>query len=378
MSPAVGDVLHLAFGGRTGEARDVAAGALAASGRDTDTYAAIVAATAFADYIDARFAESLVTARRAVDLASGGSAGVRALASTIHALALSNEPATDPSVHERAFERAMAGRGALVHLPAGTTWLAQALLVEAAFANGRIADSGVLLAERNQSTPPSDPAWFALLQPVRVHLFGGELAEALSACESVLAVDPARQSRPFTALTHAFLALIAAYQDDSSAVVAHVAAVRETVGTPVAWIDGGAHIVAGFALSTAGDLGAARALILSGGGGPMLHLAQVVDRALGYDILVSAALADDDALTASLWARRAHGLYTVPAAALAVEQIDARLALARGDADEGGERAAIAAERARAAGRLLEATSPTSPVPLRCSRRATRDLRSVN
>ena len=121
----------------------------------------------------------------------------------------------------------MERRAALADMTEGLAWLAQAVLVEAAFANGKIADAGELLEERNGSVPPATTAWFALLQPVRVHLFGGELAEALTACESVLALDPPRQPRSFTALTHAFLALIAAYQDDASALESHVAAVKE-------------------------------------------------------------------------------------------------------------------------------------------------------
>ena len=83
---------------------------------------------------------------------------------------------------------------------------------------------------------------------------------------------------------------------------------------------------------------------------------------MGYDILASAALDDGDGHAAALWAGRAHALYTVPAAVLAVEQIDARVALAKGDAGEGGERAAIAAERARAAGRRPRPPLPTSLV----------------
>lgn len=88
-----------------------------------------------------------------------------------------------------------------------------------------------------------------------------------------------------------------------------------------------------------------------------MPLSQVVDRALGFDILVAAAINDDDLEAAELWARRARQLAVNPAAELAVAQIDARLAFAQGDAADAAAGAARAAERARAAGRMLEASA---------------------
>ena len=55
-------------------------GALASEPRDTPSHAAIVVAVAFADYIDARFADSLIAARRALALALGCGPHVAALA----------------------------------------------------------------------------------------------------------------------------------------------------------------------------------------------------------------------------------------------------------------------------------------------------------
>ena len=78
--------------------------------------------------------------------------------------------------------------------------------------------------------------------------------------------------------------------------------------------------------------------MLTGGGGPDLHLSQLVDRALGYDILVAAAIADGDLDAAVLWARRARPFAVRVAANHAVEQMDARIALARGDAEGSASR----------------------------------------
>lgn len=151
--------------------------------------------------------------------------------------------------------------------------------------------------------------------------------------------------------------MIAAYQDDVATVTHQVDAMRALIESPQRWVESGAYLVAGYAFAAAGRTQEAAALVLAGGGGPELHRAQVVDRALGYDILVSAALEAGDLASAEAWAVRAQELYLVPAAAPAVEQADARLAQARGDADQASLKAATAAARTRAAGRLLEATA---------------------
>lgn len=349
-------VLTLAFAGESDAARERAAAVLARRQLTVDGRVAVVAATAFVDYVDARFADSLLAARRAVAVAHAASPGVRFFADAVHALALSNEPdfaVTDPG----AFAEVVAGRDAVHGLPAGLQWLALAVLIEAAFANGQIAIAGLVLAERDALERPKMSGSFALLQGVRVAFFANDVALARTRCEDITAHGLDGASAKAVALNHAFLALAAAYQGDAATVERHVASALELVQTPRRWIDGGTHIVCAYALAGLGRHARARPLVLSGGGGPDLHLCQLVDRALGFDILVAAAIADHDLEAAELWARRARELAASPAAALAVEQVDARLALARGEAADAVARAALAAEQARAAGRVLEASA---------------------
>jgi len=350
-------VLALAFAGYTDEARERAAGGLAQPDLTPDARASWVAAASFADYIDARFSEALVAARRAVVLAEGAAAPVRAFAAAAHALAVANEPDFAPSDGPVPFDRAYGLRGDLAGLDPQLRWLAVALLVEAAFASGQIAAAGGLFAERNEHERPSfAAATFATLQGVRVAIFGGDLPLARSRCDEVLGAGIDEEIVDGGALAHAFLALICAYQGEASSAQIHVDVARTMVRHPRRWVDGGAHIVAAFALAALDRPLDARPLVLSGGGGPDLHLSQLVDRALGYEILVAAAIADGDLDAAELWARRARALSAVPSASVAVDQIDARLALARGDADNARRLAAMAAERARLAGRMVEAS----------------------
>lgn len=354
LTATVGEVLARAFNLDTTGARDLAATALTQA--DADNRAALVAATSFADYMDARFADAVVTARRAVVLAAGAGPSAQVLAATTLALALANEPRVDEAPHLTAFHAARDGLEALDAMPAQLRSLTLALMVEAAFANGQLADAGRLLSLVDQR-PGSPVAWLATLQPVRWALFGGDLVTARTLCERALAARPAGQPVQIRALFHAFLAMVAAYQDDGGTLIRGVDSVRELIEVPQRWPESGAYLVAGYALAAAGQSEQAAGLVLLGGGGPELHLAQVVDRTLGYDILVAAALDAGDLTAAAAWAERAHQLYLVPAAAPAVEQIDARLARARGDTDEAALKAAAAAARARAAGRLLEATT---------------------
>ncbi len=98
-------------------------------------------------------------------------------------------------------------------------------------------------------------------------------------------------------------------------------------------------------------------MVLSGGGGPDLHLSQLVDRAIGYDILVTAALAEHDIDAAVLWARRAKPFAVRVSANHVIDQMEARIAFALGDAESSASRSAQATSGARSIGRHLEATS---------------------
>ncbi|MGC4174785.1 LuxR C-terminal-related transcriptional regulator [Demequina sp.] len=348
-------IVALSFDGKSLEARQCAADALADSSLSSIDRARIVAASAFTDYIDARFVSAIVAAQRAQLLTDESGLPADPLVLAVLALASANDVTAGD--HAAMFREALASAPGTPEVGAPLGWLALAVLVEAALAHGELGTAAQLIAERDRREPPAYGTSFATLQSVRIAIFGGDLDSARRDCEAVIAL-PANADRPVAlGLARAFLALIAAYQGDAAAVDRELESVAELVPQPAGCVDGGSYIVAGFALAALGRYGDAAPWILRGGGGPDLHLAQVVDRALGYDILVAAALAEGDAATAELWLRRAHALDPVPSAVLAVEQTEARLALARGSARASQERAELAADRARAAGRLLEAAN---------------------
>ena len=350
------EVIDLAFRGRTAAARERAATLIADRGANDDSRAEILAASVIADYLDARFVDALLVARRAVALAdSGGSEQSRFIAAVAHSLALANATDVEGTLGDTLFDSAFADRAIIAAMPSPLGRLTSALLVEAAFANGRIALAGQILSERtpNDSAELGSAPMLAL-QPVRVDIFSGDIAHARELCERVLA-ECEEDNHTERALAHGFLALIVGYQGLEHETVEHGAAVRALVSRPATMRDGGSHVVTAYGLAALERYTEAREFVLSGGGGPDLHLSQLVDRALGYDILVTAALADGDTDAAVLWARRARPFAVRVAANHVVEQMEARIALALGDAEGSASRHAQASEDAHSIGRHLEA-----------------------
>lgn len=350
------EVLALAFQGRTADARQAAATLIAEVGADDDSRAVILAASVIADYLDARFVDALLVARRAVALAdAGGSTQARFFASIAHALALANATDDEGSLGDALFDAAFENRALIATLPPRLKHGTSALLVEAAFANGRIARAGDLLNERSDGDSAAlGELSFAALQPVRVYIFSGDIARARDLCERVLA-ESTDEDNTARALAHGFLALIVGYQGAEQDTRDHGAAVRALVPRPATMTQGGSHTVTAFGLAALERYPEAREFVLSGGGGPDLHLSQLVDRAIGYDILVAAALADGDMDAAVLWARRARPFAVRVAANHVVEQMEARIALALGDAEGSASRSAQASAGAHSIGRHLEA-----------------------
>ena len=352
------EVLAFAFAGSTARSRQHAASLLAVPGIDDSDRASVLAASVLADYFDARYVDALLVARRAVELAeSGCNTQARLLAAVVHALALANATDLEGTLGDATFDAAFEERHLFADFPQPLRDFSSALLIEAAFANGRIALAAEILAERSARSPDAFTAFPMMnLQPVRVHIFSGEPGAARDHCERVLE-SCAADDHTSQALAHGFLALIAGYGGNVTETVEHASAVRRLTPKPSTMRDGGAHTVSAYGLAALELFGEARALVLSGGGGPDLHLSQLVDRAIGYDILVTAALAEGDMDAAVLWARRAKPYAIRVAANHVIDQMEARIAFALGDAESSASRSAQATSGARSIGRHLEATS---------------------
>jgi DNA-binding NarL/FixJ family response regulator len=128
---------------------------------------------------------------------------------------------------------------------------------------------------------------------------------------------------------------------------------------PGSYLVAGAMVLTAYALAATQNAKDAANMLLRGGGGPQLPDIQLVDRAYGYELLVTAAIALGDVAGARRWADHAAALTGVPRdgmAAAALRRIGARIAAAGGEGDAAAELAEQAMTIAVANAGHLDAT----------------------
>ena len=119
-------------------------------------------------------------------------------------------------------------------------------------------------------------------------------------------------------------------------------------------VSNGCFLLAAFGLLAIGDLRRAARMALVGGADGLAQLT-IIDRALVLELLVAAALADDDLDAAVAWGDLADPLADSMIAGSTVARIVARIELACGDAEAAFATAERAIALARAEGRTVEA-----------------------
>jgi DNA-binding NarL/FixJ family response regulator/transposase len=247
-------------------------------------------------------------------------------------------------------ERAVA---AVLRMPADEVlreaWTA-ALTAEAAMSVGRL-DLAENVARRvwlasAQTDPPE--SIFAGQALVRALLFQGRLEEASALAPEV---DVGARRHGLDALRLVVRGSMA-YVDALSGRFEDLTRHADTIGElasqcPAGYFVAGGMVLTAYALATAQRAQQAADVLLHGAGGPLLPNIQLVDRAYGYELLVTAALSLGDVSAARQWQHVASSLTGLPQngmAAAALGRIDARLAVAEGEASAG----AALAERSAA------------------------------
>jgi DNA-binding NarL/FixJ family response regulator len=242
---------------------------------------------------------------------------------------------------------------AVLRLPADEVlregWTA-ALTAEAAMSVGRL-DLAENVARRvwltsAQTDPPE--SIFAGQALVRALLFQGRLEEA-----SALAPDVESGARrhgldALRLVVRGSLSYVDALCGRFDELTRHADTIGELASQcPPGYFVAGGMVLTAYALATAQRAQEAADVLLHGAGGPLLPNIQLVDRAYGYELLVTAALSLGDVTAAQQWQDLASSLTGLPRsgmAAAALSRIDARLAVAEGKASAG----AVLAERAAA------------------------------
>ena len=236
--------------------------------------------------------------------------------------------------------------------------LAGHVLVEATLAHARL-DLAVTLAERYRPalTEPlvlsgeEHPfGVMARLCRVRVLAFRGEIAAADLALRELPAVPDGR----LRAVIAGTVALVRGNDSDPATVRWAVAEVDRHAAVTSDLLGAGAQLLAAFGEIALFNMAAAARRVLVAGGDADLARLDVIDRALGLEMLVALAVADGDLDAAEAWADRIVPLLRSPIADSTAARALSRVALLAGRVDEAiawGERAV---ERARETHRFIE------------------------
>ena len=228
-------------------------------------------------------------------------------------------------------------------------WTA-ALTAEAAMSVGQL-DLAENVARRvwlasAQTDPPE--SIFAGQALVRALLFQGRLEEASALGPDVDAGARRHGLDALRLVVRGSLAYVDALCGRFDELTRHADTIGELASQcPSGYFVAGGLVLTAYALATAQRAQQAADVLLHGAGGPLLPNIQVVDRAYGYELLVTAALSLGDVAAARQWQDVASSLTGLPRNGMAVAalgRINARLAVAEGEASAG----AALAERAAA------------------------------
>ncbi|PZQ92039.1 MAG: hypothetical protein DI534_03635 [Leifsonia xyli] len=233
---------------------------------------------------------------------------------------------------------------------------ARYLLAEAALSCGRLELAARLPAPNpagflsRDGAPHPFSAVFTVLA-ARIAAFHGRIADAQLALVGATSAVPL-----YALLLDATRALVAGNASDLAVTRELAERVERTSPVPSGRVSAGCYLLAAYGLLGSYDIAGAARLVLAAGGDADLDQLLVTDRAIGFELLVNAALADGDPDAAEAWAARAEQLAASPIANATVARTRSRIRFALGDLAGAREAAALAAGFARAEGRVIEAS----------------------
>lgn len=232
------------------------------------------------------------------------------------------------------------------------------VLVEATMAHGRldlaaeVADllgpaltQPLVLAGRTH-----DFSVMSVVCVARVRAFRGDIAAADAVLHGLAEPAPGL----LRALVAGTASLVRGNDADAADVRRFVAEVDRYAPDPDDLLSAGAHMLASFGEIALADVAAAARRVLVAGGDADLSRLNVIDRALGLEMLTTLAVADHDLDAAEAWADRLTPLLASPMADSTAARTLSRVALLAGRADEAVAWAERAVARAREVDRVIE------------------------
>jgi len=173
----------------------------------------------------------------------------------------------------------------------------------------------------------------------RIAAFGGRIDEAQGSARRAVAAADSERAR---LLTMSVAGLVSGNSSDVMSTAALVAEIEAAGLAADDHLSRGLHLLAAFAAVAIGDVAQSASLVLMAGGDAGLSRFTVIDRALGLELLVAAAVELGDRDAAEAWGAQAKTLADHPIARPTIQRLEARLAEMAGDR----ERAIALAEQA--------------------------------
>lgn len=342
----LGEVLtHLAHGTVSIAAADCAAA------WKTDPDPAVAALAGVCGFWQGDFAGATLWSTRSAELADDDE--TRALAFAVVSLAAAGNVEALP---EPAWTDAWALLAAAPD-PESAWWTAiRYLLAEAALVGARLSDAQRVLT----SGPLPGTAWsghaFAAMMlacAVRTAAFSGNIDRATALIEPMrAATEPGTR---LEGVVESVAGLVLGNADDAGGVT------RSRELTPVVhegprdFVDRGVLLLLAFGAIAIGDVPTAARLVFQAGDDGDLGACTIIDRALGLEMLVVAALAEEDLPAAETWLASLMPLAEHPTSAPTVDRVRSRYLLVVGDVVAAVAAATASIEACRAQGRGVEA-----------------------
>ena len=185
----------------------------------------------------------------------------------------------------------------------------------------------------------------------RIAAFGGRIDEAQVWARQAVAIADSERAR---LLTMSVAGLVSGNSSDVMSTATLVAEIEAAGLSAHDHLSRGLHLLAAFAAVAIGDVAHSASLVLIAGGDAGLSRFTVIDRALGLELLVAAAVELGDRDAAEAWGAQAEALVDHPIARPTIQRLKARLAEMTGDRERAIALAELAADGCRLDARNVE------------------------
>lgn len=235
------------------------------------------------------------------------------------------------------------------------------LLAESALGSARL-DLAERIVERSGGLPlnflkdasgkPHPYLGIMYVMRARLLAFRGRISEAIAIIDRITVV-PGSAIELVVSATRCLLVGNNAERQSARVIADRL---ERDLGEPTDYLSAGCYVLVSYGLVAMGDVSRAATFVIRAGHTAGLEGLNVIDRALGLEMLVAAAILEEDVNAARAWQVQAEPLLSHPVSRPTIERLNSRVALAGGDAQEAARWAELAVVHATDDGRAIEAS----------------------